>query len=155
MKEEARMDALINLLVLLTILSVAAERLANLMKLRTSALRRTKETVDNDPGRELGISLRSIAVGILLAVAVKADLFVILNNLEDPFKSLGWFHVDNYRWLRSPALSTVQGCLYAVFGCVLTGVALGFGSSFWHDILGTVKELKNMTRERKDSMKVQ
>jgi hypothetical protein len=87
-------------------------------------------------------------MGILVAVVVKADIFSILTHLEDPWAVLGWVRVTEYQWIRSPALSDPGAFLYALVGCVITGVALGFGSGFWHDVLGAVTEFKAMARKK-------
>ena len=129
-------------------LSVLAERGTNLLKLRNEDLKLKRADVSEERDREYRIALRTILVGIVLAILLKADMFAILSQLDAPWKTLGWVQVENYRWMRSPASADVGGGIYAVAGCLLTGVALGFGSKFWHDILGSVYELRNMARKR-------
>lgn len=148
------MDAIANLVVVMTILSVAAERMTNILKMRHDELRLAKPTPEEERTRVYGITLRSMGCGVFIALLVKADLFAILNNLDDPFATLGWVHVDNYKWTRSLATATWPGGIYAVIGCVLTGIGLGFGSKFWHDILGAIYELRSIARNRKEQMKV-
>ena len=40
--------------------------------------------------------------------------------------------------VRASVLMSVPSALYAAGGCIITGVALGFGSKFWHDMLDIV-----------------
>lgn len=141
-------EPVINLLVLLTVLSVAAERIAELIKTRNDALRQRASTQAAEHERVAQIQARVLAIGIILAVAVKADLFSILTHLDDPWSTLGWVRVSGAQWFQSAALQNVGTFLYALAGSALTGVALGFGSKFWHDLLDTVYELRNLVRQR-------
>ena len=63
--------------------------------------------------------------------------------------------MDGARWVWSPALQTVGSALYALGGCVLTGFALGFGSKFWHDLLGMVFELRKRAKQAKSGAKTE
>lgn len=142
-------EPFVNMLALLTMLSITAERLTNVFKMRRTDLRtRRKPGSDEERSRERAVQTRSVGMGILVAIVVKADIFSILAHLEDPWAVLGWVRVSEYQWMRSPALSDPGAFIYALVGCVITGVALGFGSGFWHDILGTVNEFKSMARKR-------
>jgi hypothetical protein len=166
---------LINLLVLLTALSIAAERATNLLKLRHPTLRarggttsndRAEQTTARDRGekkqgsdreekerdREYGIAGRAVFVGVALAVFVKADFFEILAHLEDPWRTLGWVQVQGNRWLGAQAMMSWTTLVYALGGSVITGVALGFGTKFWHDVLGTVYEVRSIARQRKQGL---
>lgn len=139
---------LINLIVLLTVLSVAAERVANIIKFRDPDLRNRELKEADEREREGRIQSRVVVVGIAIAIIVKADLFSILTHLDEPWSTLGWVSVTGSQWFRSPATQSIGTILYAVAGSVLTGLALGFGSKFWHDVLSTVYELRNLTRQR-------
>jgi len=141
-------EPLINLLVLLTVLSVAAERIANLVKFRSDDLRYRRVGINAERDREAAIQARVLVVGIVVAVAAKADLFSILTHLDDPWSTLGWVRVSGAQWFQSAALQNLGAALYALAGCTLTGVALGFGSKLWHDLLDTVYELRNLVRRR-------
>jgi hypothetical protein len=44
--------------------------------------------------------------------------------------------------VRSSAVSGVGRFIYAVTGCLLTGCAMGFGSRFWHDVLGVLLDTR-------------
>lgn len=55
--------------------------------------------------------------------------------------------MQDYAWVRSPATANLGSFLYACGGCMVTGLCLGFGSSFWHDLLGTVLAMRDRVRE--------
>src|SRR3990172_9428627 len=85
-------EPLINLLVLLSTLSIATERLANAVKLRHPDLRpcapRASRTAEKE--RERRIANRVLIVAVLLALVTKADFFAILTHLDAPWETLGW-----------------------------------------------------------------
>ena len=74
------MDSLINVVVLMTVLSVAAERITNVMKLRQESLRLPKGTEAEERARVYSITWRSMAVGVFVALLMKADIFAILSQ---------------------------------------------------------------------------
>jgi hypothetical protein len=125
---------LINLLVLLSALSIAAERLANAVKLRDARLRTSRPSVAQEKEREQGIGHRVLLVSVALALLVKADLFQILAHLDAPWDTLGW--------IKGPSISEPARLAFSVTGSVLTGCSLGFGSKFWHDMLDIVYQTK-------------
>ncbi|MBU0741672.1 hypothetical protein KKG45_06125 [bacterium] len=143
-------DPFVNMLVILTVLSVTAERLTNLLKLQNPDLNDRKTDKKEERRREHRISLRTMAIGVLLAIVVKANFFEIMSSLQDPWSTLGWVRLDDYRWIRSPATVELSAFLYTLGGCLVTGLGLGFGSKFWHDLLGTVYELRSLARNKKD-----
>jgi hypothetical protein len=73
-----------------------------------------------------------------------------MNHLEQPWETLGWVRLENYRWIRSSATASVASFVYTLGGCVITGVGLGFGSKFWHDLLGTLYEVRSIARNHKE-----
>ena len=121
-------EPLINLLVLLSALSIAAERLTNVWKLRFHTWHLTPATSEKEWERHVG--QQALLVSVLLAIAVKADFFAILSHLEAPWETLGW--------AAGPSPSSPWALASAIAGSVLTGVSLGFGSKFWHDVLDIV-----------------
>ncbi len=156
------LEPLINVVAVLTILSIMAERATNLIKLGSPKLRCAHEhdgaskegepsSAQEEKAREYAITGWAIGMGVAIALLLKADIFAILGNMQEPWKTLGWVHVDNYKWVRSAALATPRGLGYATAGCLLTGVALGFGSKFWHDVLGSVREVKNIAKKKSDA----
>jgi len=115
------MDAfqpLINLLVLLGALSLTAERVTNLIKLRRKELRNKRPTTEGE--------------------LLHADFFQILANVAAPWDTLGWAHMQAGELVRRSALTNWGQGLYALVGSVFMGLALGFGSKFWHDLLDIV-----------------
>jgi hypothetical protein len=129
---------LINLLVLLSVLSVTAERVTNTFKLRRPAIRTPETDPAREKERERQITQASLVVCILVAFVVKADLFEILAHLDAPWETIGWVLVDGSHWMPSDATSSWSRFLYALAGSALTGIAMGFGSKFWHDVLDIV-----------------
>ncbi len=142
-------EPLITLLTLLTVLSVASERITNLIKLRQKDLAERPVEPAAQRARESRIALRSMLVGICLSVLMKADMFQILTHLDNPWKTLGWVQVYRDNWVRTSASASFGTALYALGGCTITGIALGFGSKFWHDILSTVYEVKRITQNKR------
>jgi hypothetical protein len=132
-------EPLLNLVVLLSALSVAAERLANWMKLGDPDLRERKGEPAEEKVRERRIALRALAASLLLAAVMKADFFEILRHLDAPWDTLGWVRDGAQRW-------TAGGVLQALAGTAVTGVSLGFGSKFWHDVLDIVEGLRAAVR---------
>lgn len=145
---------IINLLVLLSVLSLSAERLTNILKLGRADLRTRTKDKFTEQEREQKIQIRSMVIGIVFAILVKADLFSILTNLEDPWTTLGWVRVTGSHWVQSAAMQNQGAALYAIAGCVFTGIAMGFGSKFWHEILEGVFELRTIARLRGSEMAV-
>jgi hypothetical protein len=125
------LEPLINLLVLLSALSLAAERLANAMKLGDTDLREKKESSREEKARERCIALRALAASVALAVFMKADFFEILSHLDAPWDTLGWVRAAGDKW-------TVSLFLQSINGTIVTGISLAFGSKFWHDVLDLV-----------------
>ena len=145
-------EPLINLLIVLTILSVAAERVTNLLKNRHPELkdRTSAKSMAKKQERDFRISLRAMGVGMIVALAVKANFFELLTHLDDPWSTFGWVQVKDHQWFQVAATRGVGNVIYAVIGCLLTGVTLGFGSKFWHDILGAVYDLRGIARNRQE-----
>ena len=121
-------EPLINLLVLMSALSIASERLANGMKLRDPELSEKKPGLRDEKARERRIAQRALAASVVLAVLMKADFFEILSHLEAPWDTLGWVRPAEDGWTATRALHTLGGT-------IVTGICLGFGSKFWHDLL--------------------
>jgi hypothetical protein len=87
-------------------------------------------------------------VGIAVAIAMKADLFAMLAHPEAPWSTLGWTQWNGTTWIRHPSVSSLSGMSQALLGSSMTGLSLGFGSTFWHDVLGIVLELRKITQNR-------
>jgi len=141
------LEPFINILILLTVLSIAAERATNFFKLRSPVLRETAPSDKGEKAREHSITLRSLLVGIAVAIVVKANLFEILTRIDAPWDTLGWLQQSEASWVPAAAAGSVGTALYAVLGSALTGIALGFGSKFWHEILDGVLELRGIAKK--------
>lgn len=128
-------EPLINLLVLMSALSVAAERLANALKLRHPELRERRAGARGEKARERRIAQRALGASVVLAVVVKADFFAILAHLEAPWDTLGWVRPPEQGW-------TAGRLLHTLAGTIVTGISLGFGSKFWHDLLDLLYGLR-------------
>jgi hypothetical protein len=141
---------LINLLMLLTVLSVVVERVTNTLKLRRPAMRQASADEGAEKQREQEIGQFSLAASVGFALLVKANLFEVLSRLDAPWDTLGWARFDGTGLVRASVLTDIPSALYAAGGCIITGVALGFGSKFWHDMLDIVfnarESLKQFTK---------
>jgi len=142
---------LINLLVLFTILSLAGERATNIIKLKSDELRVRKKDEDGIRKREQKINIRNIIVNIFFSLIIKANFFEVITHLQDPWKTLGWIQLHDNQWVISPVLDSIGMTLLAIVGCIVMGISLGFGSKFWHDILGIIYEIRDMKRDRVDN----
>jgi len=163
-------EPLINLLVLLSVLSIAAERVMNVFKLRRSELRESQtdlvaldekatdeekqKALKQEKEREGVIAQGTLLVSIALAILVKADFFEILTHVDAPWDTLGWVRVSGAQWVRSTATTGISQFFYALGGCAITGIGMGFGSKFWHDMLDIVynarENLKQATKRDKN-----
>ena len=141
-------EPFVNLLIVLTVLSVTAERISNILKFKRPTLRDRQTDRKAERKREGEIQSQTLIIGIAIAVLAKADLFAFLTHLDDPWSTLGWVRVIGTQWFQSPATQSLGTILYSLGGCALTGLALGFGSKFWHDILSTVFELRTIARNQ-------
>ncbi|MGH9863371.1 MAG: hypothetical protein ACRD35_08105 [Candidatus Acidiferrales bacterium] len=142
-------EPMVNVLVLLSVLSFMAERVTNAWKLSSPTLSLRKSDAESERDREKAIAGRTLIAGVVLALLVKANMLEIVANPTDPWQTIGWVTAREGAWFRSAALANPGSFLYALAGSVLTGLALGFGSKFWHDTLGGIYELRSFVRERR------
>lgn len=128
-------DILVSLVVVLLPLSFIAERFSNFLKLILPSegklgfgnIRHKEEDQKKEKIRERKIFLISLLSGEIVAFALKADLFQIIENGK-----IGWNQSsDNLLW---------------IVGCIFTGFFLSWGSKFWHDLLGILLEVKNLRK---------
>jgi peptidoglycan L-alanyl-D-glutamate endopeptidase CwlK len=126
---------LVSLVVVLLPLSFIAERFSNFFKLILPSngklgfgnLRHKENDTKREKIRERKIFLLSLLSGEIVAFALKADLFRIIEDGK-----IGWNHQsDNLLW---------------IVGCFFTGFFLSWGSKFWHDLLGILLEVKNLRK---------
>jgi hypothetical protein len=148
-------EPIINLIAFLTALSVASERITNVMKLGHANMRIPKLAADAEKERERQITTRGVWVGIVLAVVLKADMMAALHRLDSPWATLGWLQMHGSMWTLAPEAENTVTLLYAIVGSIVTGTALGFGSKFWHEMLDTMLELRNMAKLRNTEKRAQ
>lgn len=141
------LEPFINILVLLTVLSIAAERATNFFKLRDKSLREATASDVAEKEREHRITVRSLIMGIAVAILVKANLFEIWTRIDAPWDTLGWLQQSESKWVPAAAAASVGTAFYAIIGSALTGIALGFGSKFWHEALDGVVELRGIAKK--------
>jgi len=128
-------EILVSLVVVLLPLSFISERFSNFFKLILPSegkfgfgnLRHKEDDAKKEKIRERKIFLISLLSGEIVAFALKADLFQIIENGK-----IGWNQNSN-------------GLLWIV-GCLFTGFFLSWGSKFWHDLLGILFEVKNLRK---------
>ena len=127
------LQPLINLLVLLGTLSIAAERLTNVLKLQHVDPRhawplrlRNAHPDPRAPQRawERDVGHQALLVSLGLAVLLKADFFEIVGSLQAPWDTLGWIRLSGSETIISPALDSIPRFLYAVGGSAVTGLSI-------------------------------
>jgi hypothetical protein len=123
------LEPIINLLIFLTALSVAAERLTNVIKLRNPDLKDEKATKLTGKEREERITNRGVLTGVALALVLKADLIGALNRLDAPWETLGWVRIHGSAWVWAPEATGVVTAFFAVLGCAITAPRWGSGPS--------------------------
>lgn len=159
------------LLVMLFILSLITERVANFFKLKLSGTRQTAFTkrgvsyyfkfnntaykssnVREEKKREYRVLKINLFFGFVVALAFRADLFQIIDHINEPTAHIGW---DSflYDWPLNPdwnygtkILYRIGSLLVTVTGCFLVGSFLSFGSKFWHDLLDLILQVKEYRR---------
>lgn len=145
------------------VLSLIVEKITDFVKLRNNDIRKkftNPEDAENEKLREKAILLRSILVGVALAISLKADAVQMFISGE-PGDALGWEYIlfyeegriahltpENYYYFQALAFQDT-GLIESLFrwvqmliGIIITGVALSFGSKFWHDLIGILYEVK-------------
>lgn len=147
------LQQIIQLVIILFLLSMVCERIADFLKnyLSDSYILKIKKEFfkvgntitkfPNDDAKEKARAFRILKInvwsGILLALILKADLIKIFNNITEPGRTLGWNNITEYKALDFVLLP---------FGIILTGCFISFGSKFWHDLLDILYEIKNTKR---------
>jgi hypothetical protein len=137
---------LINLITLLAGLSLVAERVTNAVKLHRKELRE-KATKGKEKEREKRITAHALFLSFAVALVVNANFFEILTHLEAPWETLGWAQLQAGQLVQTSSALGVGKVAYTTAGCMLTGFAMGFGSTFWHDLLGVVLDTRNKLKQ--------
>jgi hypothetical protein len=116
----------------LFILSLASEKVTNFIKLQFASLFCKTNDTAGEKKREKQIQYISITTGLVIAIAAKANIFLMFQ----PDFQLFWTDVDAKG--ESPASN--------IIGSVLSGLFLSLGSKFFHDLIDLVLEMKNLKR---------
>lgn len=123
-------DSLVKIVVILFILSLMTERVAEFIKLRCPFwFDKTNLNERELKKREGKIQLLTISVGILVAFSTRADFFLMIQS------------GTIIPWTQNSAID-----VQVILGCVITGIFLSQGSKFFHDLLDTVLYYKNLKK---------
>jgi len=152
---------LIKLAIVLFLLSMMCERLADFFKHYLSEVNtgvgrwwKRKLKIGNlllkapndslmEDGRYYRILKINILCGFLIAWSFHADLFSLLST-DNPLDGLGWKDVSFF-WEKDFQWNIIDGIAF-VAGCFATGFFISFGSKFWHDLLDILLQIKNYRR---------
>jgi hypothetical protein len=128
-------DSLITIVIMLFVLSLISERIATLIKLYLPSTRIKGKTEAEESVRERKIIWLSLLSGLITAAALKADLILILQKMNDKTVDatalLGW---QGFQLKDLPR---------TFFGVIISAAFLSFGSKFWHDLIDILLEIKN------------
>jgi len=130
------MDKVIQPTIVLLILSLITEKIANFWKLQYESLASKKELETDEKLREKNIQLITIVVGIIVSLISKANLF---NFFKDNF-NLFWTEED------FKGLTLFSN----IVGSIVSGLFLSLGSKFFHDLLDMLLQVKNLKRKLND-----
>lgn len=98
-----------------------------------------------------GIYGRAIAVGVVLAALLRANIIDILQNPEGPALMLGWLGAP---WgQHAGPVEKIVGVVEEVFGILVTGVVLAFIAKFWNDLFDIIFEFKRWLRGKANALK--
>jgi len=145
--DAANDNTLVQMIFVLLILSMVAEKVTNFVKLHfpntplrnmlNPSLKITSDTTVEEyesfekKRTEREIQMLAIIIGIGTAIVTRATIFQI--NRSDFI--LGWIGLElSY-------MGTIQ-FWQDILGCIITGIFLSLGSKFFHDLLGLVYQIK-------------
>jgi hypothetical protein len=143
------MDSAISIVIMLFILSMINERIANFIKLHFSSKKmlgiklgnlRVKSMLDDEEDdRSKRILVVNVICGTIISLFTRADLINILCHFDHPSDGIGWNKpFEDWNYLSLPV------------GCFLTGCFLSLGSKFWHDLLDLLLYTKNLKEKLVD-----
>lgn len=130
------MDKVIQPTIVLLILSLITEKIANFWKLQYESLANKKELDTEEKLREKNIQLITIVIGIVVSLISKANLF---DFFKDNF-NLFWT-AEDFKGLT---------LLSNIVGSIVSGLFLSLGSKFFHDLLDMLLQVKNLKRKLND-----
>lgn len=108
-----------------------------------------KEAMDNSE-RTRVYWLRVISAGIAIVLSYQADidaLRAMIQAYPELFKGIFTFY--KIEWVGTKATVTPMGWAGANLGFIVTGIAAASGSSYWHDQLDKVRNLKGVQDQLK------
>lgn len=124
-------EKFISIIILLFILSLISERIANFIKLNTSSLAEKRDTGKAEKKREKHLQIISWLCGMVVA-------------------TFGYFAVKNHNEF-NPLLGFKNNeVLFGILTVFFTAIFLSFGSKFWHDLLDLVFQIKNLRQKMVD-----
>lgn len=129
------MEQIIQHTVVLLILSLITEKLANFIKLQNENIAIKNDTI-NEKTREKKIQNLSIIIGIIVALIAKANLFHFFNKNFELF-----WTIDDFK---------LPKIISNILGSIVSGLFLSLGSKFFHDLLDIVLQIKNLKRKLND-----
>jgi hypothetical protein len=130
------MNNVIQPTIVLLILSLITEKIANFFKLHYEPLANKKELEIDEKVREKHIQLVTIIVGVIVALISKANLF---DFFKDKF-NLFWTEED------------FKGIAFLsnIIGSIISGLFLSISSKFFHDLIDMLLQSKNLKRKLND-----
>jgi hypothetical protein len=155
------LDSLIAISIILFILSVIVEKITQLVRKYSPFIKPQHTTLQKTPAArvwrninrkqsgddpeadktvEREVNSLSFIIGLLIALAFRVDLFKMM-KATDPRDVLFWDDKVSYTGL--------EMWLF-VLSISLTGFFLTFGSKFFHDLLDTLFQVKNLKRKMSD-----
>jgi hypothetical protein len=154
------LDSLIAIAIILFILSVIVEKITQLIRKYSPFIKPKQKLGKTQLGtvwkninkKQIGedaelnkrvereVNSLSFVIGLLIAFAFRVDLFKML-RADDPRDVLFWSENAKYNWLENTLF---------VLSIALTGFFLTFGSKFFHDLLDTLFQIKNLKRKVAD-----
>jgi len=129
------MDIAIQPIIILLILSLITEKIANFIKLQNESWANKKASEKDEKNREKQIQKLTLLVGVAVALTAKANLFLLFNN---DFK-LFWTDIPKE-----------ESILSDILGSIISGLFLSLGSKFFHDLLDMLLQVKNLKRKLND-----
>jgi hypothetical protein len=125
------MDAILETVSILLILSLITEKIVEFLKLNFESLILRGKDELSQKIRERRIYGLSMSVGICVALACRADLFELMKEHTLTGWTLANMPTDPLTWTK------------VFLGSFGTGVFLSQGSSFFHDLLNTLMYIKD------------
>lgn len=120
-------------------------RVENAPNLPNKSILEIKNIAEND------VNILSFFIGTLVAFAFKVSLFSLILS-DNPSKDIGWeslyANIDAAKGNLQYIVFTIQ----VIIGIFFTGFFLSFGSRFFHDLLDTFFEIKQLRRKMVDKI---